>query len=146
MAVSSRISGVGKVRHSVFCDGEPSKTGRYYVDPRYRTRVRDSTSTAHDTCKRAARGGVELLFHAPCFVREAAGLDGEFHGASHLHGVFRGGDGGVHQHAIGSQLHGNSGVAGGADTGIDDHGYFVNHLAENAEVGRVLYAKAAADG
>ena len=44
------------------------------------------------------------------------------HGDRHLHGIFRVGDAGVEQHAVGAELHRDGHVAGGADARIDDHG------------------------
>src|SRR6266508_55550 len=101
---------------------------------------------ADDAGERAAGAGVEFLGHAARFVGEASGFDAELHGARHSDGVFGGGDGGVHEHAIGAQFHGDGGVAGGAHAGVHDDGDFGNHLAEDAQIGRVLDAESGTDG
>jgi hypothetical protein len=57
----------------------------------------------------------------------------------------RGGDGGVHQHAVEAQFHGDGRVGGGANAGIDDQRDFGDQFAQDAQVGRVAKAQAAAD-
>ena len=66
------------------------------------------------------------------------------HGARHQHRVARRGDGGVHQHAVAAQLHGDGGVGGGADAGVDDHRH-LRLLDDELQVPGIEDAHARAD-
>jgi hypothetical protein len=68
---------------------------------------------AHDAAERAAGGGVELFGHAAGEVGEPPGLDRQLRGHGHGDGVFGGGDGRVHEHAVVAEFHGDRGVGGG---------------------------------
>src|ERR1700694_1018734 len=99
-----------------------------------------------DPGERAGGGGVEALGHAAREIGFAAGDDGVAHSFGHEDGVPGFGDGGIHEDAVGAELHDDGGVRGGADAGIQDHGNFGDAFAENAEIGGILHAEAGADG
>ena len=101
--------------------------------------------SADDAGEGAAGGGVEAFGHAAGEEGFAAGADGFAHGFGHEFGVLGFGDGGVHEEAVGAEFHGLGGVAGGADTGVNDHGDFGDAFAEDAQVGGILNAEAGAD-
>src|ERR1051326_2902622 len=99
----------------------------------------------HDARHRAARRRVQLFLHSSGFVRQSPALHGKLHGARHLHRILGGRDRCIHQHTIGAQLHRDRRVAGRAHAGVDDHRPLRDHLAEDAQIGRVLHAEPAAD-
>ena len=76
----------------------------------------------------------------------AAGEDSVLHGFGHEDGVLRGGDGGVHQDAVEAEFHGQRRVRRGAYARVHDQRDLGDELAEDAQVGGVLQAEAAADG
>ncbi len=94
----------------------------------------------------AGGGGVEALGHAAREVGFAAGDGRVAHGFGHEHSVLGFGNGGVHEDAVGAELHGFGGVRGGADSSVDDERSLGNPFAEDAEIGGVLDAEARADG
>ena len=68
------------------------------------------------------------------------------HGFGHEDGIGGGGDGGVHEDAVGAHFHGEGGVGGGADTGVDDERDGGDFFAEDLQRGAVLDAETRADG
>ena len=113
----------------------------------WRERVsRAGRGSAGDAFERGAGGGVEFAGHAAGEERLAAGEDGMLHGLGHEDGILGLGDGGVHQDGVEAEFHGEGGVGGGADAGVDDQRDFGDEFAQDAEVGGVLHAEAAADG
>ena len=68
------------------------------------------------------------------------------HGFCHEDGIGGGGDGGVHEDAVGAHFHGESGVGCGADSSVDDERDGGDFFAEDLERGAVLNAEAGADG
>src|SRR5258706_3516501 len=94
-----------------------------------------------DAGERAGGGGVEALGHAAGEIAFAAGDDRIAHGFGHEDGILRFSDGGVHEDAIGAELHGNGGVRGGADAGIPDHGNFRDAFGGDAGGGGILAAQ-----
>ena len=100
---------------------------------------------ADDAGEGAGGGGVEALGHAAGEPGFAAGDDGVAHSFGHKNGIGCFGDSGVHEDAVGAELHGDGGVRGGADTGVNDHGNFSDAFAEDAESGGILNAEAGAD-
>ena len=68
------------------------------------------------------------------------------HGFRHQHGILRFGNGGVHQHPIGAQFHGDGGIGSCANSGIHDHRNFRDALAENPQIGGILNAQTGTDG
>src|SRR6266704_4400353 len=99
-----------------------------------------------DSAQWAGGGGVQAFGHAPGEVGLTAGNDGVAHGFGHEDGVLGFGNGGVHQHAIGAEFHGDGGVGSRANAGIHNHGNFGNAFTKDAEVRGILHAKAGADG
>ncbi len=97
---------------------------------------------ADDAGEGAAGGGVEALGHAAGEVGFAASADSFAHGFGHEFGVLGFGDGGVHEEAVGAELHCLGCVTGGADTSVNDHGDFGDAFAENAQVRGILNAEA----
>src|SRR5580700_7667379 len=93
-----------------------------------------------------AGGGVELAGHAAGEPGLASGEDGVLHGFCHEDGIGGGGDGGVHEYAVGAHFHGESGVGRGAHTGVDDERDGGDFFAENLQRGAILNAEARADG
>src|SRR5260370_36611498 len=93
---------------------------------------------AHHAFQRRAGGGVEFFGHATGEVSGSAGHDGVIHGFGHQHGIFSMSDPGIHEHTVGTELHGDGGVGGGAYSGIHDERDAGNHLAQNAQIGGVL--------
>ena len=49
-------------------------------------------------------------------------------------GFFGAGDGGVEEDGVEAELHGEGGVGGGAEAGVDDERDFGDELAHHAEV------------
>ena len=76
----------------------------------------------------------------------AASEDAVLHGFGHEDGVLRGGDGGVHQYAVEAEFHRQRRVRRCAYACVYDQWNFVDEFAEDAQVGGVLQAEAAADG
>ena len=68
------------------------------------------------------------------------------HGFRHEDGVGGGGDGGVHEDAVGAQFHGEGSVGGGADSSVDDEGDGGDFFAEDLEGRAILNAESGADG
>ena len=69
---------------------------------------------------RAAGGRVHLSGDAARQTGETSRKHGVLHGLGHDNGLPRAGNGGVHQHAVGSQLHGEGRVGRGAHAGVYD--------------------------
>ena len=67
------------------------------------------------------------------------------HRFSHEDRVGGGGNGGVHQNPVGSHLHGQSSVGGGADSSVDNQRHFSDALAKDLESRLVLNPEPAAD-
>src|SRR5215218_5266831 len=65
--------------------------------------------------------GVEAAGDAAGAVGEAAGLDGLAHGLGHQGRLLGAGDGAGQQDGVAAELHGDGGVGGGADPGVQDH-------------------------
>src|SRR5208283_821335 len=97
-------------------------------------------SNSDQAGQRAGGIGVLLLGHAAGQIGQTAALDRQAHGAGHGDGVLGFGNGGVHQHAVAAQFHGDGGVRGGADPGIDQHRHR-RLLDDLADVDRVLHAQ-----
>ena len=66
------------------------------------------------------------------------------HRTGHQHRVLRFGNRGVHQHTIAAQFHRDGGIAGSADTGIDDDRH-LGVLDDRKDVVAILDAEAGAD-
>lgn len=67
------------------------------------------------------------------------------HGRGHLFGVLGSSDGGVEEDSVEAHLHGDTGIGGGSDSGIDDQRDFGDLLAEDAQGGMVLNSKSGTD-
>src|SRR5206468_8063360 len=89
---------------------------------------------ADDAGERTVGGSVQALCHAAGEVGLASGDDSVAHGFSHEYGVGRFSDGGIHEHAIGAELHGHRGVGGSANAGVHDHGNFGDAFTQDAQV------------
>ena len=76
---------------------------------------------------------------------EAACFDGVAHGSGHGFWVLAAVDRASEKHAGAAELHGEGGVGGGADAGVDKHGHMCAG-ADELEVVWVEDAQARADG
>ncbi len=63
----------------------------------------------------------------------------------HADGILGGGDGGVHEDSVIAKLHRDGRVRCSADAGVHNQRNVGDHLAQDAEVGQILDAQAAAD-
>src|SRR5580704_1126115 len=68
------------------------------------------------------------------------------HGFGHEDGILRVGNAGVHQDCVCAEFHGDGGVGGGAYACVHNQRHAGDHFAQDADVGLVLNAHAAADG
>ena len=93
---------------------------------------------------RAARGRVHLPRDAAGEIGEPAREDRVLHRLRHRDRLLRAGNGGVHQHAVGAELHRQRRVRCRADAGVDDERH-ARELADDADVVGVLDAEARAD-
>ena len=67
------------------------------------------------------------------------------HGFGHEHSILRLGDGRVHEHAIGAQLHGHGGIGSGAHAGVDDQRHLGDAFAQDTQRGVILNPHARAN-
>ena len=82
---------------------------------------------------------------APGTGGEPAGEHGVAHRGGHRHRVLGAGDGAGQQHGVAAQLHGQGGLGGGADPGVEHHGHG-RPGGDELDVVRVEDAQPGADG
>src|SRR5205807_3996851 len=95
--------------------------------------IANSLALAHHSGEWARGAGVELLGNAAREESLSPGLNGMAHGFGHEHSILRLGDGRVHEHAIGAQLHGHGGIGSGAHAGVDDQRHLGDAFAQDTQ-------------
>src|SRR6266576_314641 len=96
--------------------------------------------------QRRAGSGVEFSWHTSSQIGIASGEYAMLHGFGHEDGILSSGDSCIHQDGVSAEFHGDGGVRGGTDAGVENQRNAGDDLAQDANVGGILNSQATADG